>query len=68
MKKDLDLNGPHHILERGERKNFIEFSFRSYTEDSPEEMEFLERITARDHSLSSFNRKVVEDLGFEIED
>ena len=68
MINDLDLNAPHHINLRADRIFFVEHHLNTFTEDSEEEQEFLEKITARSSALSSITRKLLEERGFGIED
>ena len=68
MIRDLGLNGSYHIRQREERALFIESHLDVLVEDSEEEQEFLERVTARDFSLSSFTRRVLEERGIYLED
>lgn len=67
MVTDLDLNGSYHIRKREERLYLIESRLDGLIEDSEEEQEFLERITARNFSLSSIIRKMLQEQGFEID-
>jgi hypothetical protein len=67
MITDLDLNGSYHIRKREERLYLIESRLDGLIEDSEEEQEFLERITARNFSLSSIIRKMLQEQGFEID-
>ena len=68
MIKDLCLNGSYRIRQREERAFFIESRLVGLEEESEEELEFSERITSRDFSLSSFTRKILEERDIYIED
>ena len=68
MINDLSLNAPHHINRREERILFVGHRLGEVIENSEEEQEFLEKITSRDFALSSFNRALLEEQGFIIDD
>ena len=68
MIKNLSLNAPHHMRLREERLFFIEHEIKGLIENSEEEQQFLEQITDRSFSLSSITRKMLDELGFVIDD